>query len=92
MTAPTTARAGLDNRVTDDDGQPAAERRFVRWFRVTRADGPAGVVLTARIPSYLDETSPHPTQDAALRAARRIYADYREAVRALSDQSEQRED
>ena len=88
MTAPTTTRAGLDSRVTDEDGQPVAERRFVRWFRVTRADGPAGVILTARVPGYLDETSPHPTQDAALRAARRIYADYRDAVRALSGQPE----
>ena len=92
MTAPTTARAGLDNRVTDQAGQPVPELRFVRWFRVTRADGPAGVVLTARIPGYLDETSPHPTQDAALRAARRIYADYRDAVRALSDQPGHQED
>jgi len=92
MTAPTTARAGLDSRVTDDDGQPVTERRFVRWFRVTRADGPAGVILTARIPSYLDETSPHPTQDAALRAARRIYAGYREDVRALSGGHDNQED
>ena len=93
MTAETT-RADLDNRVTDEAGQPAAERRFVRWFRVRRAGGPAGVILVTRIPGYLDETSPHPTQDAALRAARRIYAQYREAVEILraSDQSEHQED
>ena len=91
MTAPVTQRAGLDNRVTDEDGQPAAERRFVRWFRVRRAEGPSGVVLAVRIPGYLATTIPHPTQDAALRAARRIYADYREAVEILraSDRSEQ---
>ena len=91
MTIPTT-RAGLDNRVTDEDGQPVAERRFMRWFRVRRADGPAGVILVTRIPGYLDETSPHPTQDAALRAARQIYAGYRDAVRVLSGQSEHQED
>jgi len=87
-----TARAGLDSRVTDEEGQPVIERIFVRWFRVTRADGPAGVILTARIPGYLDESSPHPTQDAALRAARRIYAGYRDAVRALSGQPAHQED
>jgi hypothetical protein len=83
--------AGLDSRVTDQAGQPVPELRFIRWFRVTRADGPAGVILTARIPGYLDETSPHPTQDAALRAAKHIYADYREAVDALSGRSEHQE-
>lgn len=79
------APAVLDNRVTGEDGRPVAERRFIRgWFRVRRADGPSGVILHARIPGYLDETSPHPTQDAALRAARRIHAGYRDAVRALA--------
>lgn len=93
MTAQTT-RAGLDSRVTDDEGQPAVEYRFIRWFRVRRAEGPAGVVLAVRIPGYLHEDSPHPTQDAAKRAARRIYADYREAVRLLagSGQPENEED
>jgi hypothetical protein len=89
MTAPTTQRAGLDSRVTDEDGQPAAERRFIRWFRVRRAEGSAGVILAVRIPGYLAEDQAHRDQDAALRAARRIYTDYREAVRVLSDQSEQ---
>lgn len=87
----TDTRAGLDNRVTGEDGQPAAERRFIRWFRIRRAEGPSGVILAVRIPGYVNETSPHPTQDAAMRAARRIYADYREAVRILSDRSEDQE-
>lgn len=91
MTTETT-RAGLDNRVTGEDGQPVAEHRFIRgWFRVRRSDSAAGVVLKTRIPGYLDETSPHPTQDAALRAARQIYAGYRDAVRALSGGPEDQE-
>jgi hypothetical protein len=83
MTTPAT-RAGLDNRVTSEDGQPVASRKVMRWFTITRADGPAGVLLTARIPGYLDEASAHPAQAAAMRAAHRIYAGYREDVRALS--------
>lgn len=84
-----TTRAGLDNRVTDEDGQPAAERRFVRWFRIRRAAGATGVNLVTRIPGYLTEVTPHPDQDAAMRAAHRIYAGYRDAVRALADNDNQ---
>ena len=90
MTAPATARAGLDNRVTDEEGQPVRERRIIRgWFRIRRADGPSGVILHVRIPGYMDETRPYPAQGAAIRALRVIYAGYRDAVRALSDRSEQ---
>lgn len=91
MTTETT-RAGLDNRVTDEDGQPAAERRFMRWFRIRRDGDHPGVILVTRIPGYLSEITPHADQDAAMRAARAIYAGYRDAVRALSDRSENQED
>jgi hypothetical protein len=93
MTTDTTARAGLDNRVTDEEGRPVPERRIIRgWFRISRAAGPSGVILHAVIPGYMDQASPHPTQSAAVRAVRRIYAGYRDAVSALSDRSEHQED
>jgi hypothetical protein len=84
-----TPRAGLDSRVTDEDGLPVTERRLFRgWFTIRRADGrPSGVELIAKIPGYLRETSPHPTQSAAERAARMTYAGYRAAVRDLAETS-----
>lgn len=87
---------GLDDRVTHN-GLPVTERRHRQgWFRITRADGPAGVILTTRIPGYTEETSQHPTQAAAERAADRIYAQYRADIaawkRQISDQSEDQED
>lgn len=78
-------RAGLDNRVTDDDGQPAVEYPFMRWLRIRRTDGPAGVILAVRIPGYLTEDQPYATQNAAKRAARQIYARYRADVRNLQE-------
>lgn len=78
-------RAGLDNRVTDDEGQPAAEYRFIRWFRIRRDDQTAGVILAIRIPGYLEVDQAHRDQDAAKREARRIYADYRDAVRQVQE-------
>ena len=68
------------------------ERRFMRWFRIRRADDHPGVTLAVHVPGYLTGDQAHPTQDAALRAARRIYADYRDMVRTLSDRPEQQED
>lgn len=90
MTTQTAPRDGLDRRVTDPDtGQPVAKYRFTRgWFTIIRAAGTTGVNLQTRIPGYLTEVTPHPTQDAAERAARAIYAQYRIDVRAPSDQSE----
>lgn len=87
MNDETVPRAGLDNRVTGRDGLPVTELVLFRgWFRIRRADGSAtGVELTAKIPGYIDEVSPHPTQSAAERAARMAYADYREAVRLLAE-------
>lgn len=79
-------RAGLDSRVTDRDGLPVAERKFMRWFVIRRAAGSAtGVELEIKIPGYIDEVSPHPTQNAADRAARLAYGEYREAVRLLAE-------
>lgn len=82
-----TARAGpdLDSRVTDDDGRPAIEYRWRRWFRIRRTDGPAGVILAVRIPGCLSQVTRHDTQDAAKRHASRIYAGYRNAVRTVTD-------
>lgn len=90
MTAPTEQ---LDSRVTDPGtGLPVARRKVMRWFTIIRAASATGVNLVTRIPGYLNEITPHPTQDAAERAAHRIYAGYRDAVRALSGQPEDQED
>lgn len=86
MTTQTT-RAGLDNRVTGENGQPVAEVRLVRgWFRIRRADGHPGVDLVTRIPGYLAETTPYATQNAAEHAARTIYGQYRADVCALAEE------
>jgi hypothetical protein len=82
----TVPRDSLDHRVTDEDGQPVAERKLTRgWFLIIRADSQEGVKLVTRIPGYLHETSPHPTQNAAERAARSTYDQYRADVRALAE-------
>jgi SH3-like domain-containing protein len=76
--------APLDGRVTER-GVPVAVTRLERgWFRIRRADGPAGVVLEVRVPGYLTADEPHDSQDAARAAAEGIYGDYRRAVEGLA--------
>jgi hypothetical protein len=62
------------------------------WFRITRADGPSGVILAVRIPGCQPADYPYPVQAAALKAASRIYADYRDAVRQLAGDGNENED
>lgn len=83
--------AGLDHRVTDEAGQPVTERTAIRnwkWFLIRRDEGPAGVILHVSIPWYMTAVQAYRDQAAAERAAKAIYARYRDAVRALSDRSE----
>lgn len=92
MTAPA-AQTGLDSRVTDETGAPSIAARLYRgWFRIRRAAGPDGVILEARIPGCLADNTRHDDQESAARAASKTYAEYRDAVRALSARPGNQED
>jgi hypothetical protein len=76
--------APLDGRVTER-GEPVAVTLLWRgWFRVRRADSPAGVVLEVRIPGYRIDDLPCENQAAAREAAEKIYGAYRQAVKDLA--------
>jgi hypothetical protein len=76
-----------DGRVLNSDGKPAPRYRpwWSRgWFVISRADGPAGVVLKTRIPGYLTGVTEHGDQAAAEAAARDIWRGYAADVNAIT--------
>ena len=83
--AKTAERPRWDRRVINDAGTPVY--RYWpgwsrRWFEIRRADGPAGVILVARIPGSGQAVTGHADQMAAEAAARAIYDEYTQAVTA----------
>jgi hypothetical protein len=81
-----------DGRVMNEHGRPVPKFRppWSRgWFIIRRADGPAGVVLEARIPGYATAITEHEDQAAAEAAARQAWQDYAAAVAAVTGQDGQ---
>jgi len=92
--AETAERARWDRRVINDAGTPVY--RYWpgwsrRWFEIRRADGPAGVILVARVPGSGQTVTGHADQGAAEAAARAIYDAYRQAVMAVTGREQESE-
>ena len=79
----------LDGRVTNSKGRPVESRQASVegggwWFRVRRADGPAGVELVTRIPGYHEDevVTTHADEQHADNTAQIIYDAYVTVVKS----------